>query len=82
MSDSVAPGDELAFEEAFRRLEETVQALERGGLTLEEALSLYEEGMRLIRHCTQQLDRAELRITRLQAAYEPPPEPWEEDQRS
>ncbi len=60
--------EELSFEEAYRKLEETVQALESGGLTLEEATSLFEEGMRLARLCTQRLDTAELRITHLQAA--------------
>ncbi len=59
---------ELSFEEAYKKLEETVQALESGGLTLEEATSLFEEGMRLARLCTQRLDTAELKITQLQAA--------------
>lgn len=58
-----------SFEEAFRRLEETVARLEEGGLPLEEALALYEEGMRLAQACQEILDRAELRITRLQEAF-------------
>ena len=60
--------EELSFEEAYRKLEETVQALESGGLTLEEATSLFEDGMRLARLCTQRLDKAELKITQLQAS--------------
>ena len=59
---------EPSFEEAYKKLEEMVQALESGGLTLEEATSLFEEGMRLARLCTQRLDTAELKITQLQAA--------------
>ena len=59
---------ELSFEQAYKKLEETVQALEAGGLTLEEATRLFEVGMRLARLCTQQLDTAELKITQLQAA--------------
>ena len=55
----------LSFEDAFTRLERTVQVLENGGLTLEEALSLYEEGMHLARRCAQLLDEAELKISRL-----------------
>lgn len=58
-----------SFEEAFRRLEETVAKLEEGGLPLEEALALYEEGMRLAQSCQELLDKAELRITRLQEAF-------------
>ena len=42
-----------------------VQRLEQGGLGLEEAIALYEEGMRLAVRCRQMLERAQLRITRL-----------------
>ena len=62
--------EEMPFEDAFRRLEDAVRALEAGGLTLEEALALYEEGVRLARLCEGRLDAAQLRLTRLQ----PPPE--------
>ena len=58
-----------SFEEAFARLEQTVQALEQGGLSLEEATRLYEEGMRLARLCNQMLTAAELRVTQLRNAY-------------
>ena len=58
-----------SFEKAFRRLEETVAKLEEGGLPLEQALALYEEGMRLAQSCQELLDQAELRITRLQEAF-------------
>ena len=59
----------VAFEEAYQKLEDTVQALGKGGLTLEQATALYEEGMRLARLCTQRLDSAELKITELQNAF-------------
>lgn len=55
----------LSFEEAYNKLEETVQKLEAGNLPLEEALALYEQGMILARHCGVQLDNAELTIKRL-----------------
>jgi exodeoxyribonuclease VII small subunit len=60
------PRERLSFETAFSRLEETVQALEAGGLTLTEATRLYEDGVRLGRVCNELLTAAELRITRLQ----------------
>jgi exodeoxyribonuclease VII small subunit len=53
---------EDSFEEAFRRLEEIVKRLEEGDLPLEESLSLFEEGIRLSRACTQKLDEVEKRI--------------------
>jgi exodeoxyribonuclease VII small subunit len=57
--------EEPSFEELYHRLEEVVARLEAGGLGLEEALGLYEEGMRLARRCQEMLNAAELRITRL-----------------
>lgn len=62
-------GDSLAFEQAFQKLEEAVQALEKGGLTLDQAIALYEEGMRMARSCGERLDSAELRITELQNVF-------------
>ncbi len=62
-------GGGLSFEEAFSRLGETVQALESGGLTLEAATGLYEEGMRLVELCNRLLSTAELRVNRLKEAY-------------
>lgn len=61
--------DKLSFEEALNRLDETVQALESGGLSLSEATSLFEEGMKLARYSSEMLASAELRITRIQTAY-------------
>lgn len=58
-----------SFEEVFSRLEQTVQALESGGLTLEEATRLYEEGMRLARQCNELLSATELKIRKLQTSY-------------
>ncbi len=68
------------FEELYQRLEETVEKLEAGGLNLEEALALYEQGMDLARRCQEILDTAELKITRLKEAFAAysVPEPSEE----
>ena len=57
--------EELTFEEAYTRLEETVQKLEAGNLTLEESLALYQRGMTLAKYCSLQLDQAELTIKSL-----------------
>jgi len=38
---------EKSFEDALKRLEEIVALLEKGGLSLEESLSLFEEGVNL-----------------------------------
>ena len=55
----------LAFEEALGRLDEVVSVLEEGKIPLEEALTLYEEGVRMAHRCQQLLDTAELRLQRL-----------------
>ena len=60
---------ELTFEQALERLDATVQALESGGLALEEATRLYEEGIGLARMCSEALASAELRITRIRTAH-------------
>ncbi len=78
---SANPGgtEALSFEEAFNRLGETVQSLETGGLSLDAATNLYEEGMRLVQLCNRYLSTAELKITQLKDTYseypsERPPE--------
>ena len=51
-----------SFENALQRLEAIVQQLEKGELTLEDSLKLYEEGIRLSRLCHERLEEAEGRI--------------------
>jgi exodeoxyribonuclease VII small subunit len=61
--------DGEGFEALYKRLEESVSKLEEGGLTLDESLALYEDGMQLARRCQELLQQAELRITRLQESF-------------
>ncbi|HEY8491214.1 MAG TPA: exodeoxyribonuclease VII small subunit [Dehalococcoidia bacterium] len=69
------------FESLYGRLEEVVRRLQDGGLTLEESVALYEEGVHLARRCQELLDAAELRITQLQESLlEPVPELLDEDE--
>jgi exodeoxyribonuclease VII small subunit len=62
--------EEFSFEEGLNRLEKIVQTLETGGLSLEEAIALFEEGMQLAKICSQRLDTAELKISQLQTTVE------------
>jgi len=57
--------ENLSFEEAFKKLEETVHCLEEGDLTLDESIALFERGQALAQHCGEKLDRAELRVSQL-----------------
>ncbi len=53
---------EMNFETAMTRLEQIVNLLEGGKVTLDESLKLYEEGVALVRLCSDSLDKAEQRI--------------------
>ena len=51
-----------SFEEQLTALESVVEQLERGELTLEDSVRLFEEGVRLSKACKKELDSAEGRI--------------------
>ncbi len=53
---------ELTFEKAFKRLEEILKLLEEGDPELEEAIALYEEGVKLIQFCEEKLKKARARV--------------------
>lgn len=55
--------EERNFEDAMKRLEEIVQMLENGNLPLEESLKIFEEGMKLIKFCSNKLEEAEKKVT-------------------
>jgi exodeoxyribonuclease VII small subunit len=59
------PIEELSYEESFNELEEIVRTLESGQQPLEEALSLFERGQKLTKHCTEILAKAELKVQEL-----------------
>ena len=61
--------NKLSFEKAYARLEEMVRTLEQGGLNLQAATDLYEEGMRLARRCNELLSKTELRVSYIQTSY-------------
>lgn len=54
-----------SFEKDLKRLEEISALLESESLGLEDALTLYEEGITLSRSCISALKKAELKITEL-----------------
>lgn len=56
---------ELTFENALERLEEIVSALENGEAPLDTALSLFEEGVKLVKLCNEKLEGAEQAVKQL-----------------
>ncbi len=61
-----AKADGLPFEEALRRLEAIVDAMEGEDLPLEGLLAKYEEGTQLAKACQEKLAEAELKIQQLE----------------
>ncbi len=56
----------MSFEASMERLEEVLRLLETGNASLDDSLALYEEGISLVRACTEKLDKAEQKIKILQ----------------
>ena len=63
--------EQMKYETAIKRLEEIVAALEKGGVTLDESVKLFEEGAALSAFCNKALKDAELKITQLSAEETP-----------
>ena len=53
---------ETKFEDALKKLEKIVGDLEKGDLSLDEALKKYQEGIELSRLCSQRLENAKKKI--------------------
>lgn len=51
-----------SFEEQIVKLEETVRKLERGDISLDESLALFEEGVKLTKDCQEQLNKSEKKV--------------------
>ena len=77
----------LNFESTLNELENLVEQLERGDLTLEESLKQFELGMRLVQSCQQSLQAAEQKVQILTRGasgdalqnFAPTPEPDDEE---
>ena len=61
-----AAGNGVPFEEALKKLEGIVEAMESQDLPLETLLARYEEGTRLVKICQDKLSEAELKIQQLE----------------
>ncbi len=54
--------ENMSFEAAMARLEEIVRMLESGNAPLDMSLSLFEEGVALVKLCNSKLDTAEQKV--------------------
>lgn len=55
----------MSFEKKLTRLEEIVQKMESGSLSLDDSLKLFEEGVKLSRECNKELNTAEQKVKKL-----------------
>jgi exodeoxyribonuclease VII small subunit len=55
----------MSFEKKLTRLEEIVQKMESGELSLDDSLKLFEEGVKLSRDCNKELAEAEQKVQKL-----------------
>jgi exodeoxyribonuclease VII small subunit len=57
--------EEMSFEEALSELQALVKALEKGDAKLEEAIQAYERGAALKRHCERKLREAQEKVDKI-----------------
>jgi exodeoxyribonuclease VII small subunit len=57
--------NKLGFEEALKRLEEIARDLESSEISLDDSISLFEEGVKLSKYCSDILDTAKQKIEKL-----------------
>ncbi len=73
------PAD-MSFEDALAELERIVRGLEGGQQRLEEAITAYERGSLLRRHCEAKLREAEMRVDKIVTAGDGSPQPQPVDE--
>ncbi len=68
---TVEPAQDLAqFETSLKQLEQLVETLEKGELSLDQGLKTFETGVSLARSCQKTLEQAELRVRTLMSNNE------------
>lgn len=77
MNDTAKTGER--FEDQLAKLEEIVERLEDESVGLEEALGLFEGGMKLAKSCRSRLEEVEQRVSQLLESESEPTEPEDEE---
>lgn len=70
----------MSFEQSLKRLDEIVRHLERGDLSLQDSLNLFEEGTSLLSSCNAMLEHAQQKVVTLRKGPDRQPQelPFEE----
>ncbi|GAF13675.1 exodeoxyribonuclease VII small subunit [Bacillus sp. JCM 19046] len=65
MDQSLKKEENLPFEEAMNKLEDLVSKLEEGDVPLEQAISMFQEGMTLSKNCHDKLTKVEAQLDQI-----------------
>ena len=60
--------EKLTFEEAMQELEKLVDSLDKGDVSLDEALAAYDRGSQLKDYCQKKLHDAKMKVETIQAS--------------
>ena len=60
--------EKLTFEEAMKELEELVDSLDKGDVSLDEAIAAYDRGSQLKDYCQKKLQEAKMKVDTIQAS--------------
>ena len=58
--------DKMSFEDAMKELEKLVDSLDKGDVSLEEAITAYDRGSQLKEYCEKKLNEAKMKIETIQ----------------
>ena len=60
--------DKLTFEEAMQELEKLVDSLDKGDVSLDEAIAAYDRGSQLKDYCQKKLHEAKMKVETIQSS--------------
>ena len=60
--------EKLTFEEAMKELEKLVDSLDKGDVSLDEAIAAYDRGSQLKDYCQKKLQEAKMKVDTIQSS--------------
>ena len=60
--------DKVSFEDAMKELEKLVDSLDKGDVSLDEAIAAYDRGSQLKDYCEKKLNEAKMKIETIQSS--------------
>ena len=64
------PLEKMTFEDAMKELENLVDTLDKGDVSLDEAIAAYDRGSQLKDHCQKKLNEAKMKVETIQSSGE------------